>query len=144
MEVGCSSTELRDAVRKWQVLKHWRKSEMGRRNECIKRKEKLNDYGRFKLYFLQRAFKKEVAKEIMKMRACVTGKSVQQLRSNSVRMSGTIPCVRRIGGKRKKRLAAKKLSQAIRAKKAGREMAGRIEKIQMRSRKMRKAQRKHM
>merc|ERR1712154_721335 len=41
------------------VINEYKKSSMGRRNTCIQKKQDLNDFGRFKLYYIKGQFKKK-------------------------------------------------------------------------------------
>ena len=61
------------------VIEEYKKSSMGRRNECIKNKEKLNDFGRFKLYYIKGQFKKKVASELLELRAKEKSMDIKRL-----------------------------------------------------------------
>jgi len=54
--------QLKNVLTKANVVDAWRKSITGHRHECIKRKERLNDFGRWKLYFIKGQFKKSSSK----------------------------------------------------------------------------------
>eukprot|EP01084_Bolivina_argentea_P138361 243603_1 len=58
---GALSNEVSEMTEKSNVIDQYNKSSMGRRNLCIKKKEKLNDFGRFKLYYIKGQFKKAVS-----------------------------------------------------------------------------------
>ena len=89
------------------VMEEYRKSGMGRRNECIRRKEDLNDFGRFKLYYVKGQFKKAVSKELMKLRAAQKNIDVKELVDQKRRRQEVHPTLRRVVGKFKKKLRSR-------------------------------------
>jgi len=61
--------ELARLVQASNIKQIWEKSAPGRRDLCMRRVVKLNDFGRFKLHFVKGQFKKAVAQELLKLRA---------------------------------------------------------------------------
>eukprot|EP01084_Bolivina_argentea_P282283 483156_1 len=80
---------------------------MGRRNLCIKKKEKLNDFGRFKLYYIKGQFKKAVSKELMKLRAEQKKIDIKELIQKKKNRQSHHPVLRRVVGKFRKKLKAR-------------------------------------
>jgi len=137
LKPGASSEEVRAAVKKFEVMEHYKQSVMGRRDACIQRLDKLNDYGRFKLHFLRLHFKKQVSSEIWKMRSAFTGKPVDQLKGNQVRRGAVRPSLRKLKGKYKKQCGAKQ-ARRVKYKKARlRRMGANISKLKAHARKVR-------
>lgn len=134
---GASSEEVCAAVKKFEVLEHYKKSVMGRRDSCIQRMERLNDYGRFKLHFLRLHFKKEVSGEIWKMRSAFTGKPVEQLKGNQVRRGAVRPSLRKLKGKYKRVTASKRAGKDRRKKRRLAMMGHNIGKLKAHARKVR-------
>jgi len=64
-----SQEDLVKAVEVSNVKDSWGKSAPGRRASCVRRLNKLNDFTRFKLYFIKGEFKRRVAKELLTLRA---------------------------------------------------------------------------
>ena len=126
LEAGASTQEVREAVKKFEVMKHFRNSMVGRRNECIKRKEELNDFGRFKLYYIRGNFKKLVAGELMKLRSVAAGVPVKQLNNKRVRREATHNTVTKVTGKFKRVLVATRKRKDKHKRKRLAKMHGRI------------------
>merc|ERR1712154_717615 len=74
-----SSAEVAAMVDESDFLAEYNKSALGRRNACIRKREQLNDFGRFKLFFVKGQFKKAVSKELLKLRAAQRNISVAKL-----------------------------------------------------------------
>merc|ERR1712233_106613 len=89
----------------------------GRRNTCIKKKEKLNDFGRFKLYYIKGQFKKAVSRELMKLRADQKKIDVKELIQQKRNRKNAHPVLRRVVGKFKKKLRARIEKKQIARKK---------------------------
>merc|ERR1719245_253232 len=83
------------------------KSSMGRRNACIRKREQLNDFGRFKLFYVKGQFKKAVSKELLKLRAAQKQIDVKTLIAQKRRRLDTHPVLRRVVGKFKKKLSSR-------------------------------------
>merc|ERR1719245_1113141 len=83
------------------------KSSMGRRNACIRKREQLNDFGRFKLFYVKGQFKKAVAKELMTLRAAQRKMPVKELIAQKRRRLNTHPVLRRVVGKFEKKLESR-------------------------------------
>merc|ERR1712244_134636 len=66
---GAPSGDVAAMVDESDFLAEYNKSSMGRRNACIRKREQLNDFGRFKLFYVKGQFKKAVSKELLKLRA---------------------------------------------------------------------------
>jgi len=60
------------AVKASKVKSVWRQSSAGRRDLCVRSRENLDDFGRFKLHYLKGQFKRAVAKELFNLRANAT------------------------------------------------------------------------
>merc|ERR1712032_672691 len=102
-----SSAETAKVVEETGVVNEYNKSVMGRRNMCIQNKQKLNDFGRFKLHYIKGQYKKAVAKELMILRAAEKKIDVQELYAQKKRRANTHPVLRRVVGKFKKKLSAR-------------------------------------
>jgi len=137
LQPGASSEEVREAVKKYEVMEHYKKSVLGRRDSCIQRTEKLNDYGRFKLHFLRLHFKKEVSGEIWKMRSAFTGKPVEQLKGNQVRRSAVRPSLRKLRGKYARVTAFRRHRRDRKTKGRLARMGNNISKLRAHARKVR-------
>merc|ERR1712244_10070 len=86
-------------------------------NTCIKKKEKLNDFGRFKLYYIKGQFKKAVSRELMKLRADQKKINVKELIQQKRNRQNTHPVLRRVVGKFRKKLRARIEKKQIARKK---------------------------
>lgn len=114
-----SWSDLKAIAIETNVVELWGKTCAGRRNLCIKKKEALNDFGRFKLYFIKGKFKKRVAREMLILRAAqLTEKSkgkkqvtVSQLRSLKRRRLNTHPVLRRVVGRFHRKLKSRVLKK---------------------------------
>ena len=89
------------------LINEYKKSSMGRRNECIKKKQDLNDFGRFKLYYIKGQFKKAVASELLKLRADQKKIDVKELIQQKQNRKNAHPVLRRVVGKFKKKLKSR-------------------------------------
>ena len=98
------------------VIEQYKKSSMGRRNECIKRKQELNDFGRFKLYYYKGQFKKKVASELLELRAAQKDIEVKELLKQKRNRRNTHPALRRVVGKFRKKLTARVSKKAQKRK----------------------------
>mmetsp|Transcript_43496 Transcript_43496/g.38724 ORF Transcript_43496/g.38724 Transcript_43496/m.38724 type:complete len:207 (+) Transcript_43496:139-759(+) len=107
IERGVSSSNVAKVVEESNVVEEYKKSTMGRRNECIKAKQALNDFGRFKLYYFKGQFKKQVAEELLKLRAKEKNIDVKELIKQKNTRRNVHPVVRRVTGKFKKKLSAR-------------------------------------
>eukprot|EP01083_Nonionella_stella_P003506 10072_1 len=104
---GALSNEVSEMTEKSNVIDQYNKSSMGRRNLCIKKKEKLNDFGRFKLYYIKGQFKKAVSKELMKLRAEQKKIDIKELIQKKKNRQSHHPVLRRVVGKFRKKLKAR-------------------------------------
>ncbi|ETO30720.1 60S ribosomal protein L14 [Reticulomyxa filosa] len=101
------------AVEDSKIKEIWESSATGRRHLCMRRVEQLNDFGRFKLYFVKGQFKKAVAKELLKLRAAEESTrkkktvTVAQLRERESARLKIHPTLRRVVGGFKRKLEAK-------------------------------------
>jgi len=107
IERSASSSTVAKVVEETDVVNEYNKSAMGRRNLCIQKKEKLNDFGRFKLYYIKGQFKKAVSKELMKLRAEQKKIEVKELYKQKTKRKNTHPVLRRVVGKFRKKLMAR-------------------------------------
>jgi len=117
LDRGASSNEVATTTEESDVLNEYKKSAMGRRNTCIKKKEKLNDFGRFKLYYIKGQFKKAVSRELMKLRADQKKINVKELIQQKRNRQNTHPVLRRVVGKFRKKLRARIEKKQIARKK---------------------------
>eukprot|EP01084_Bolivina_argentea_P142540 250398_1 len=107
LERNASTEELCKQVDETDVVEQYKKSAMGRRNECIKRREALTDFGRFKLHFVKGQFKKAVAKELLKLRAEQKKITVKELQKQKRNRANTHPVLRRVVGRFRKKLKSR-------------------------------------
>merc|ERR1712154_632562 len=115
LDRGASSNEVATTTEESDVLNEYKKSAMGRRNTCIKKKE--NDFGRFKLYYIKGQFKKAVSRELMKLRADQKKINVKELIQQKRNRQNTHPVLRRVVGKFRKKLRARIEKKQIARKK---------------------------
>jgi len=105
--------ELIKVVQASKVKDAWKKSAPGRRDLCIRRVGKLNDFNRFKLHFIKGQFKKAVAQELLKLRAAKESEKKKkpiteaQIRKREAVRLHVHPAVRRVMGAFKRKLEAK-------------------------------------
>merc|ERR1712129_510206 len=74
---------------------------------CIQNKEKLNDFGRFKLHYIKGQFKKKVARELMILRAAQKKIDVKVLYAQKRKRQHTHPVLRRVVGSFRKTLKSR-------------------------------------
>merc|ERR1712228_789503 len=98
IERSASSSNVAKVVEETDVVNEYHKSAMGRRNLCIQKKEKLNDFGQFK---------KAVSKELMKLRAEQKKIEVKELYKQKSVRKNTHPVLRSVVGKFRKKLMAR-------------------------------------
>jgi len=132
---GASSDDVAEGATKYNVVELWKKSAAGRRNECIQRREQLNDFGRFKLYFIRQKFRNTVNGELHKLRAEAMGISPQELRDRQTRRRAQHPVLTRVTGKFRRRLQRRVIAKALDRKKRLLGMGHRIQKLQADARK---------
>ena len=89
---------------------------MGRRNECIKAKQDLNDFGRFKLHYFKGQFKKQVAEELLKLRAKEKNIDVKELIKQKNNRKNAHPVLRRVTGRFKSKLRSRVNKKAHKTK----------------------------
>jgi ribosomal protein L14E/L6E/L27E len=108
-------------VQKARITALWRKSEAGRRHETQRRRASLNDFGRWKLYYVKGQFKKAVASELLKLRAAALKSRVaaegkaevaekitpQSLAKRDRQRAKVNPVLRRVVGKFNRKLTSK-------------------------------------
>jgi len=97
--------QLKGLITKTNVVNEWRNSTTGRRHECIKRKERLNDFGRWKLYFVKGQFKKAVQKEVVRLRAEQKKITPKEYVKQKAERLQTHPTLRRVVGTFRSKLA---------------------------------------
>merc|ERR1712187_329693 len=107
IERSAISSEVAKVVEETGVVNEYNKSVMGRRNMCIQNKQKLNDFGRFKLHYIKGQYKKKVAKEVMTLRAAQKKIDVKELYAQKRRRKAVHPVLRRVVGKFRKNLASR-------------------------------------
>eukprot|EP01084_Bolivina_argentea_P076985 139561_1 len=117
IERCASSNDVAQITQESDIINEYKKSAMGRRNTCIEKKQELNDFGRFKLYYVKGQFKKAVAKELMKLRADKKKIDVKELIQQKRNRQNTHPVLRRVVGKFKKKLTARIAKKQIARKK---------------------------
>mmetsp|Transcript_37829 Transcript_37829/g.60629 ORF Transcript_37829/g.60629 Transcript_37829/m.60629 type:complete len:219 (+) Transcript_37829:45-701(+) len=101
-----SSDAVAAATEQSDVINEFGKSAMGRRNNSIKKKEALNDFGRFKLYYIKGQFKKAVARELLKLRAEEKKIDVKKLVEQKQKRKQAHPALRRVVGRFRRRLSS--------------------------------------
>jgi len=105
--------DLIKAVQASKIKEIWKKSPPGRRDLCMRRVSKLNDFGRFKLHFIKGQFKKAVAHELLKLRAeKESEKKKKKITSTQIYKREVVrkqvhPTLRRVTGSFKRKLEAK-------------------------------------
>merc|ERR1712087_451693 len=90
------------------------KSSRGRRNECIRKREQLNDFGRFKLYLIKQQFRSAVKNELLRLRAAQ--KKMPLKRFVKQQRRDTHPVLRRVVGKFQRKLSVR-LDKKMKARK---------------------------
>merc|ERR1712048_1354317 len=97
IERSAISSEVAKIVEETGVVNEYNKSVMGRRNMCIQNKQKLNDFGRFKLHYIK----------LMTLRAAQKKIDVKELYAQKRRRKAVHPVLRRVVGKFRKTLASR-------------------------------------
>merc|ERR1712013_860459 len=96
---GASSAEVAAAVDESEILAAYNASTAGRRIECMRNWRQLNDFGRWKLQFVQRKFANAVSKELLTLRAAQKKVSVKYLVARQRSRDMEHPVLRRVTGK---------------------------------------------
>eukprot|EP00483_Globobulimina_turgida_P001994 UN01996 len=107
IERAASSIQVSEIAEESNVINEYNKSAMGRRNVCIKKKQALNDFGRFKLHFIKGQFKKAVSRELMQLRADQKKIDVKELMKKESIKKSTHPVLRRVVGKFRRKLESR-------------------------------------
>jgi len=111
-----SQKDLIEAIDKSDVVSQWRQSVTGRRNECITKLGRMNDFERFKFYYIRGQFRKAVAHELQRLKAEKRKVSVKDSILRHKVKEQAHPVIKRVAGKFKKKLASKVAKKAEKRK----------------------------
>mmetsp|Transcript_7544 Transcript_7544/g.9367 ORF Transcript_7544/g.9367 Transcript_7544/m.9367 type:complete len:207 (+) Transcript_7544:61-681(+) len=117
IEKDAPSDLIKKIVNDTELIKKYKESAMGRRNECIKKKELLNDFERFKLYFIKKKFQNQVSNELITLRANKAGIKPSELKKKEYSKLGINPTLRRVTGRFRRKLLAKVIKKSINKRK---------------------------